>query len=439
MLITTAGDQNHYIGQNIKLSGLNTVSYKTYLFITGPNLNVNGAQINSGNPRVYPVVIGDPNTYPDVPVNGDNTWTWTWGTANIALDSGTYTVWATSQMADASTGGLSNVSYSTTTVNLRKPFISAISSASNIAQGDKLLVRGVAEGSPAQGVQIWVLGKNYFTVNTQSVGSDSYFTYEFAGAITSGMFPGQYFVVVQHPMQNGLFDIDYDPATGRVYNKQLGLGTSIFTLTGAGSLQGSDAAEALINSITDANIDDMYTKFQFTIDTPYIRVQPITYKQVGTKFQIIADTNLAPDDDVMVEVYSSSFAPTQKSGNGEFSGATGNVKVVRGVGNVNQIISDLDTTTFKPDDYIVTETAVLLNTVGTGYFSVGIAPPKPVVNTNVTVANTSLNIITIPPTPTPIRTANVTTTAPEPSPGFETVFALIGLIVAGIVIATRKQ
>ena len=36
------------------------------------------------------------------------------------------------------------------------------------------------------------------------------------------------------------------------------------------------------------------------------------------------------DDEVLVQVYSSSFKPTQKSQSGEFSGATGTVKVVKG-------------------------------------------------------------------------------------------------------------
>ena len=44
--------------------------------------------------------------------------------------------------------------------------------------------------------------------------------------------PVRYFVLVQHPMMNAEFDIYYDSSTGRVINRQLGTGTSIFQLTG---------------------------------------------------------------------------------------------------------------------------------------------------------------------------------------------------------------
>ena len=65
-------------------------------------------------------------------------------------------------------------------------------------------------------------------------------------------------------------------------------------------------------------------------------------------------TNLAVDDEVLVQVYSSSFKPTQKSQSGEFSGATGTVKVTKGDSGMNKISFDVDSSTFKPDEYIVT-------------------------------------------------------------------------------------
>ena len=56
-----------------------------------------------------------------------------------------------------------------------------------------------------------------------------------------------------------------------VYNLQLkdsngSSFTRIFKLGGAGSLQGSDAAEALVQGINDANVDDTYTKLQFLVE-----------------------------------------------------------------------------------------------------------------------------------------------------------------------------
>ena len=147
--------------------------------------------------------------------------------------------------------------------------------------------------------------------------------------------------------------------------------TKIFKLRGAGSLQGSDAAEALVQGINDANVDDTYTKLQFLVEEPVIRIDPIGDKHVGDKFTITAQTNLAVDDEVLVQVYSSSFKPTDKSQSGEFSGATGTVKVTKGDSGMNKISFDIDSSTFKPDEYIVTEDAVIQdNATGTALFNV---------------------------------------------------------------------
>ena len=151
---------------------------------------------------------------------------------------------------------------------------------------------------------------------------------------------------------------------------------SLFKIHGPGSLQGSDAAEALVQGINQPYIDDTYTKLQFLIEQPVITIVPIGDKHVGDKFTITAATNLAVDDEILVQVYSSSFKPTQKSQSGEFSGATGTVKVQKGETGMNTIKFDVDSATFKPDEYIVTEDAVIQEATGTALFNVleGAAP-----------------------------------------------------------------
>ena len=48
--IVAAGDQSYYLGEEIVLSGTNTESYQTYLFLIGPNLPTQGAQIQTLTP-----------------------------------------------------------------------------------------------------------------------------------------------------------------------------------------------------------------------------------------------------------------------------------------------------------------------------------------------------------------------------------------------------
>ena len=203
--IVAAGDQSYYLGEDIKLSGTNSESYTTYLYLIGPNLPSQGSKLESANPKIEPVSDGDASTFTTTPVNGDNTWSYDWGTAAVAIDAGTYTIYAVNIPQDAES--LDNATYATTSIVLKKPFVSASVSQSIVAQGDKADIVGTAQGTPSQGVAIWILGKNYYKHTTQSVNSDSSFDYEIKEADTKNLATGRYFIVVQHPMQNDQFDI----------------------------------------------------------------------------------------------------------------------------------------------------------------------------------------------------------------------------------------
>ena len=438
LTLVAAGTQNYYLGEDIKLSGTNSESETTYLFIVGPNLDSSGAQLNSPRESVNSY---NPSTFTDVTVD-DGSYTYTWSTSGVDLDSGTYTIYGVSQPVDRSE--LQNTSYATVSVIIKKPYVSANANQPIIAKGDRLYIEGDAQGDPSSGVAIWILGKNYAKRYTQSIDSDSTYKYEIPGAETSSMASGQYFIVVQHPMQNGVFDIDI--SGDYVYNKQLGTGgagTTIFKLYGSGSLQGSDAAEALIQAISDPNVDDTYTKLVITVAEPLISINQIGDRHVGDKFNISGKTNLAVDDEILIEVYSSSFKPTQKIQSGEFSGTTGTVKVVKGEGGMNTFSLNVDTSTFKLDEYIVIAQSIVQDSTGTALFNmIEGASTNPVVTPPVVPVVTAPVVIvtaipTVPPTapPTAIPTTIVPTTTK--SPGFGAVFALIGLGAVAFMVVRR--
>jgi inhibitor of cysteine peptidase len=68
--------------------------------------------------------------------------------------------------------------------------------------------------------------------------------------------------------------------------------------------------------------------------TFFILIDPIPDHYVGDKFTIAGWTNLPLNAEILVEVYSSSFKPTQKSQSGAFSGATGTVQTREGAAPV---------------------------------------------------------------------------------------------------------
>jgi hypothetical protein len=124
--IVAAGSQNYNLGDEIGFSGQNTETWKTYLFITGPNLPEQGSQIQNPDPRHWPVENNNSATFKTMDVNGDHTWSWKWGTANYALDAGTYTIYAVSKPFDKD--HLENAAYGTVSIVIKRPFVPATAS-----------------------------------------------------------------------------------------------------------------------------------------------------------------------------------------------------------------------------------------------------------------------------------------------------------------------
>ena len=99
--ITPLVNTRYTIGEDsITFSGTNTDSGTTYLFLSGPNLDINGSQIQKDWPGKYPVTDGDASTFMAVSVGPDNTWSYTWDTHTVAIDSGLYMVYAASTPRD---------------------------------------------------------------------------------------------------------------------------------------------------------------------------------------------------------------------------------------------------------------------------------------------------------------------------------------------------
>ena len=375
--IVASGDQSYYLGEEVKFSGTNSETESTFLFITGPNLPQNGGQLKY--PRT-PTVDGQATTFDVADVQDDNTWEYKWQTSNLEIDAGAYTIYAVS--APWNRQSLNNAQYDTVSLVIKKPYVQSTTSSNVVAKGDKFFIRGTAEGDPSNGIAVWIIGKNYVAYATATVNDDKTFDYEVKDGTTSTMFSGQYFVVVQHPMYNDKFDVYPDSAINPQYvlGEYPTRGSELFKIAGPGALQGSDAAEALINALNNAMIDDTYTKLQFLVEEAKVSINPIGVQTVGSKFEITGSTNLDYDgNDLLVEVTSSSFTPTTKDQSNAFSGATGTVPITQGTDGINKWSFTVDAATFKPDEYIVRVSGVTVDIVDTAIFTVVEAAPGAVV------------------------------------------------------------
>ncbi len=428
--IKTSGNASFFLGEEITLSGTDTDSEVIHLFITGPNLPSGGANLVD----LLPVVDGDATTFTTENVNADNTWEYKWNTANLNVDSGSYTIYAVATPNNRD--NLRSAKYSTASLIIKKPFVTANASASVVAKGDELKVTGIAEGKPAN-LAVWLFGTNFYLNDAATVKDDSTYSYTISRGTTQNLATGQYFAVIQHPMYNGQFDVAevVEGGVTRVYDTS----GNFFIAAGPGRLQGSDAANALVNLINGPNIDDTYTKLSFAVEEANINIAAVPDKHVGDTFAVTGTTNLAPGDNLLVTITSSSFKPTDKSQASGFSGVSGSTPVVKGA-NGNTFNFTVNAGQFQPDTYDVKVESVEAASSATSTFNVVAGQGNVTVATTTPASNVTTNVTATAATATAATTAgNGTATAtPTKSPGFGAVVALVGLGAVAVLVLRRE-
>ena len=428
--ITTSGTGTYYIGEEITLSGTCTGSdaNEVYLFMTGPNFAANGVNLTSLGDVVNTVAA----TFDTAPIEADDTWSKKWNTGDLikagkSIDAGSYTIYAASLPRDKSK--ISDAEYSSATISLRSGFLSATTSSATVAKGDKLTISGTAQGNPDE-VFIWIFGKNYYgapsalKVQSATVESDGAFEYELKSADTKDLASGQYFVVVQHPMGSTTGNrgsINVNEVAGTI----LTAGMTPVTLTG---LQAPNAATALINALDSPNIPDTYVKLTFVIDEPQLFIDPIGDKAAGSTFTISGTTNLAAGNTLNIDVTSAAFQPGQKTEASAFSGTGGSTVIQKGDG-MNTWSFEVDGSSFKVDQYIVTVESIDAGQTATTIFNVVEAVPTTQPSGNVTT-----------PTGTETTPTGTETTEPTPTtaPGFGAILALAGLGAVAFLVLRRN-
>jgi len=419
--ITASGTGTYYIGEELTLSGTSTEGDKVFFFLTGPNLASDGVDLVN----LAKVSTTVPGSFTTADVNADDTWSKKWNTAGLAIDAGSYTVYAVS--TNASKADLSDAKYSTASISLRSGYITATTSGATVAKGDKLTISGTAQGNPDD-VYIWIFGKNYYgTPNSRalnaekvSVESDGSFEHELKSADTKDLAAGQYFVVVQHPM-GATSAINFDP-NGTIWGDGI-------TTVDLSKLQAPAAATALIDALDSPNIPDTYVKLTFVVEEPQLFIDPIGDKAAGSKFTISGTTNLAVGNTLNIDVTSAAFQPGQKTEASAFSGFGGSAVVQKGDG-MNTWSFEVDGTSFKVDQYIVTVESIEASKTATALFNV-VEKEEATPTAEVTTTAPAGEVTTTAP-------AGEATTEATPIPGFGALVALAGLGAVAFLVLRRK-
>jgi len=242
--IVAEGDQSYYMGERVVFSGMNTGSDSTYLFITGPNLPDNGGSLASPD---QDTVSGNPGSFTMVKTKPDKTWEYTWYTSDLRLDAGSYTVYAVTkpetkdQFNDLTT-------YGTVSIIYKRPFLMTSISPKPLLKGQTFTVNGIAEGDPAA-VQLWILGKRFFSLITVPVDKEALNSFTVDAEFSNKLAPGDYYLIAEHSMADNRFDFTFNGEY--VTEMEDNTTINIFKVRGPGSLQGKDAAEALVFALNE--------------------------------------------------------------------------------------------------------------------------------------------------------------------------------------------
>lgn len=302
-------------------------------------------------------------------------------------------------------------------------FISAVlfSSASFadtvVGQGSDAVFVCNAPGSPPY-LCYYVFGTNYFSQGKASVDDDKC-TIKIP---TDNLQSGEYIVIIQHPMNDKLFNVQVVHENGgymaKSYSTQSDGTLSKYAkdTSAIDTRQSANAAKSLCALMDSEYIDDIYITESFTVSTTYISINSLGSKPYGSAFTIGGTTNVEAGKIVTVEIASTQFTAVGKSGTSDSANIIKTTKVINGVNGLNGWAVEIDEI-LPVDKYTVT-TSIDGVTPVTGTFEIVDETPAPTITSAPTVQ---------------------TTAQPQPSPTKSSGFGLLSLLAGlGIVLTLRK-
>lgn len=262
-IITASVEKSAYlIGEDVVFSGTSTAS-PIYAYISGANKQFQPLNANYGAASTNAIsVVNEDWTYTvdgDVFFRGD------------VFDAGTYNVYFSETQGASSLAELNG--FVRLSIVLKQPFIVVTSAPSVVEKGSNYVVSGIATGTKS--VSVYLFSTNGFVEGKIPVNDDDTFSFEYD---TSEMGVGQSFVIVQHPMYDGFFNIAnvgpnfYQNLEGDA-GKDPAKDTLLFNMSKLTMTQG---LRNLTDALENPDIDDMYVKFSFSVVDPTPPPTPVT-------------------------------------------------------------------------------------------------------------------------------------------------------------------
>ena len=263
------------------------------------------------------------------------------------LDVGTYTLTLDTGSAKAAVA-----------VVLKQPFITIIEAPEVIVKGDD--AEFIINAEAAEGIAYYIFGTNFFYNATENTNVKDEENEDIANqfkvtlngeAVTAKMDAGQYFMVIQHPMYDKVFNIlsfneaIYLNTTGEATGEAPS--TELFKVD---KRQTANAAQALCDALDSQNIDDMYVKYSFFVigeDESFTISEIPSQIAQGTTLTISGVSTSNAGDIVTVEMISTAFAAVPK----ETVGSAAFIAVTTTVADDGTWEVTFDTSDLNVDEY----------------------------------------------------------------------------------------
>ncbi|MDO5847552.1 MAG: hypothetical protein Q4Q20_04570, partial [Methanocorpusculum sp.] len=406
--------ESYFMGTDVTLRGTNeSAIYPLYYYIEGTNISFR--QIPSESLKETKTGKEWETTIKGSYFSG------------LKLDTAAYTVYVSSVGPKYEKKEITgtNAVAAATTVRLIKPQITITSAPSIVIQDENLVVKGVAE--TASQVMYYIFGNNKHHTGYAEVGRNGNFVID--KTLSKDEFDtGQYFMVIQHPMYDTFFNVAAGKSDGEdvVALNTTGdaVGSDGMVTSGSQILfslnerQSANAAQALCDAIDSENIDDIYVKCSFILNSDAVTVDPIPSRITkGMPFTVSGTAARVDGTSITVEVLSTVFSPESK-----YSATSASfVTMITYPGADGKWAVTFDTSGLNPDTYNISVSANAAK----------------VHQAEIRVVNETISP-TPQETPAAPATATLTPTQTTKTPGFGAAVLLAGLGAAALVLSGRR-
>ncbi|MBP2146383.1 hypothetical protein J2129_001837 [Methanofollis sp. W23] len=269
--IALEGAGVYYLGEEITISGTNTASDTTYLFLTGPGLG-------NGVPLDDPALKASEGNYLLCTVAPSHRWAYRWDTSVLSMKGGVprggnYLMHAVSAPENGDGAvhkdnleGVRTVRYSFV-LNLPQVTLDEIDPQS---AGDNVRVSGVADGR-LENVTLWAFGDHTVRSVTVPVPRSGIFAYTLTGISARDLAEGRGMVIVQHPGADQVYGV-CPVAGGDTISQIRGADREVIDLD-PDDMPG--AAATLTRALNSASCDDVYQRLAAVRTVASTRPDPL--------------------------------------------------------------------------------------------------------------------------------------------------------------------